>query len=179
MILIPLWLLVKQNCKSHSLTFQGMTKTNQQLTKISFLCSYTRKPSIKFNFHFPNNFVHHVIHNTLQNWRHLVTLLLNNQVRDGLLQVISPMWRQGQKWLASTCPCSWSQLPLQPVMLYPSQCVLFPLLRKDSQSSQIQHAKKAMRHSPGLVDFALRPVYSVLHLPVGQVRFPGNIFEGI
>ena len=34
----------------------------------------------------------------------------------------------------------------------------------------MHHAKKAMPHSPQLVDFALRPVYSVLYLSVGHLR---------
>ena len=35
----------------------------------------------------------------------------------------------------------------------------------------LQHAKKVVSHSPGLVDFALELVNSVLNLPDGQVMF--------
>ena len=34
-----------------------------------------------------------------------------------------------------------------------------------------QHAKKVVSDSPGLVDFALRLVSSVINLPNGQVKF--------
>ena len=35
----------------------------------------------------------------------------------------------------------------------------------------IQHAKKVVSDSPGLVDFAIRLVNSVINLPDGQVKF--------
>ena len=44
-----------------------------------------------------------------------------------------------------------------------------------------QHAKKVMSDSPGLVDFAIVLVISVLNLPDGQVLFFGEsqITEGL
>ena len=35
----------------------------------------------------------------------------------------------------------------------------------------LQRAKKVVSHSPGLVDFTIRLVNSVLNLPNGQVKF--------
>ena len=44
--------------------------------------------------------------------------------------------------------------------------------RKQMQISNcIQHAKKVVSDSPGLVDFAIGLVNSVVNLPNGQVRF--------
>ena len=40
-----------------------------------------------------------------------------------------------------------------------------------------QHAKKVVSNSPGLVDFAIGLVNSVLNLPDGQVMFFEQIFE--
>ena len=37
-----------------------------------------------------------------------------------------------------------------------------------------QHAKKVVSDSPGLVDFAIRLVSSVINLPDGQVKFFGE-----
>ena len=42
-----------------------------------------------------------------------------------------------------------------------------------------QRAKKVMSDSLRLVDFPVRLVDSVLHLPDGQVKFLGKIFEEI
>ena len=41
------------------------------------------------------------------------------------------------------------------------------ILRK----SHVQHTKKVVSNSPGLVDFAIGPVNSVLNLPDGQVEY--------
>ena len=38
----------------------------------------------------------------------------------------------------------------------------------------MQHAKKVMSDSLGLVDFAIRLVNSVLNLPDGQINLGGN-----
>ena len=35
----------------------------------------------------------------------------------------------------------------------------------------IQHAKKVVSNNPGLLDFAITPVNSVLNLPDGQLTF--------
>ena len=44
--------------------------------------------------------------------------------------------------------------------------------RKQMQISNcIQHAKKVVSDSPGLVDFAIGLVNSVLNLPNGQVKY--------
>ena len=42
-----------------------------------------------------------------------------------------------------------------------------------------QHAKKIVADSQGLADFAVGLVDSVLHLPDGQMKFFGKIFEEI
>ena len=42
------------------------------------------------------------------------------------------------------------------------------------QKGQEQHAKKVMSDSPGLVDFAIGLVNSVLNLPEGQVKVVGE-----
>jgi len=42
-----------------------------------------------------------------------------------------------------------------------------------------QCAKKVLSDSPGLVDFPVRLVDSVLHFPDGQVKFLGKFFEEI
>ena len=38
-----------------------------------------------------------------------------------------------------------------------------------------QHAKKVVSDSPGLVDFAIRLVSSVINLPDGQVKYGTNM----
>ena len=43
------------------------------------------------------------------------------------------------------------------------------------KSLPLQHAKKVVSDSPGLVDFAIRLVIFVLNLPDGQVLFFGEI----
>ena len=42
-------------------------------------------------------------------------------------------------------------------------------------NSEIQHAKKVVSDSPGLVDFSIRLVIFVLNLPDRQVLFFGEI----
>ena len=42
-------------------------------------------------------------------------------------------------------------------------------------AKQLQHAKKVVSDSPGLVDFAIGLVIFVLNLPYGQVLFLGEI----
>ena len=41
----------------------------------------------------------------------------------------------------------------------------------NSKTFKLQHAKKVVSDSPGLVDFAIGLVNSVFNLPNGQVRF--------
>ena len=40
-----------------------------------------------------------------------------------------------------------------------------------TKANETQRAKKVVSHSPGLVDFAIRPVNSVFNLPNRQVMF--------
>ena len=44
-------------------------------------------------------------------------------------------------------------------------------LTSKNQTIFLQHAKKVVSNSPGLVDFAIALVNSVLNLPDGQVTF--------
>ena len=48
-------------------------------------------------------------------------------------------------------------------------------IAKKDKNELLQRAKKVVRDSPGLMDFAIRLVIFVLNLPEGQVLFWGEL----
>ena len=51
----------------------------------------------------------------------------------------------------------------------------FVLETKQNRAARVQHAKKVVSDSPGLVDFAIGLVIFLLNSPNGQVLFFGEV----